>query len=77
MAAKLPSWILIVACAALVVTLSMGVRQVSGLFLGPVGAGSRPLARRLRKGGGAAEPGVGTDPAGRRAPWPTATAVRH
>ncbi len=38
MAAKLPSWILIVACAALVMTLSMGVRQVSGLFLGPVGA---------------------------------------
>src|SRR5215204_1261014 len=38
MAAKHPSWILIVACAALVMTLSMGVRQVSGLFLGPVGA---------------------------------------
>jgi predicted MFS family arabinose efflux permease len=32
-----PSWIRIVACAALVMTLSMGVRQVSGLFLTPVG----------------------------------------
>jgi predicted MFS family arabinose efflux permease len=31
-----PAWLRIVACAALVMTLSMGVRQVSGLFLGPV-----------------------------------------
>jgi predicted MFS family arabinose efflux permease len=30
------SWILVVACAALVMTLSMGVRQVSGFFLRPV-----------------------------------------
>ena len=30
------SWVFIVACAAIVMTLSMGARQVSGLFLGPV-----------------------------------------
>jgi predicted MFS family arabinose efflux permease len=36
MLAMRPSWVLTVACAALVMTLSMGVRQVSGLFLGPV-----------------------------------------
>jgi predicted MFS family arabinose efflux permease len=38
MRSTLPSWIRITACAALVMTLSMGVRQVSGLFLGPVSA---------------------------------------
>jgi MFS family permease len=36
MPAVTPSWYRIVACAALIMTLSMGVRQVSGLFLGPV-----------------------------------------
>src|SRR5262245_26305749 len=36
MPAAIPSWYRIVACAALIMTLSMGVRQVSGLFLGPV-----------------------------------------
>jgi predicted MFS family arabinose efflux permease len=36
MSSRRPSWILVVACAALVMTLSMGVRQVSGLFLKPI-----------------------------------------
>jgi MFS family permease len=38
MSATPPAWLRIVACAALVMSLSMGVRQVSGLFLGPVAA---------------------------------------
>jgi MFS family permease len=38
MSAAHPAWLRIVTCAALVMSLSMGVRQVSGLFLGPVAA---------------------------------------
>jgi predicted MFS family arabinose efflux permease len=38
MSAVNPAWFRIVVCAALVMSLSMGVRQVSGLFLGPVAA---------------------------------------